>query len=245
MRGTLINIVAILVGGGLGMLFGAQVPERMRKTIVAAIGLFTLGLGVKLFLETQNALIPLAGLLLGALLGEWWGVERGLKNLGSRLEARFSPGSSGQEDDREGRRFVRGFLTASLLFCVGPMTILGSIQDGLTGDYSLLTIKSVMDGFAGLALASTLGVGVLFSVLVVFTYQGGISLLAIQAQRVLTDPMITEMTAVGGILLLGLAIGSLLELRTVRTGNLLPALALTPAIVWVLQWLGLHLVPVP
>jgi uncharacterized membrane protein YqgA involved in biofilm formation len=119
------------------------------------------------------------------------------------------------------------------------MTILGSIQDGLTGDYSLLAIKSVLDGFAALAFASTLGVGVLFSVLTVFFVQGGISLLATQAQAFLTEPMMSEMTAVGGLLLLGLAISSLLELRPIRVGNFLPALLVAPLIVWILGLLGI------
>jgi hypothetical protein len=115
------------------------------------------------------------------------------------------------------------------------MTILGSIQDGLTGDFSLLAIKSVMDGFASLALASTLGIGVLFSILVILIYQGGLTLLAGTAQALLTDAMVSEMTAVGGILLVGLAISSLLEIKTIRTGNLLPALLATPLLVWLVS----------
>jgi hypothetical protein len=124
-------------------------------------------------------------------------------------------------------------LTASLLFCVGPMTILGSIQDGLTGDYSLLAIKSVLDGFGSLALASTLGVGVLFAVLIILVYQGGLTLLAASAQAVLSEAMVAEMTAVGGIILVGLAISSLLEIKAIRTGNLLPALLVSPLLVWI------------
>ncbi len=126
---------------------------------------------------------------------------------------------------------MRGFLTSSLLFCVGPMTILGSVQDGLSGDYSLLAIKSVLDGFAAMALASTLGVGVLFSALVVLVYQGGLTLLAAQVQTVLTDAMTVEMTAAGGLMLLGLAISSLLEIRRIRVGNLLPGLVVAPVLV--------------
>ena len=134
---------------------------------------------------------------------------------------------------------MRGFLSASLLFCVGPMTILGSIQDGLTGDYRLLVIKSVLDGFAAIALASTLGIGVMFSVIVILLYQGGISLLAAQATAFFSDIMLAELTAVGGILLLSLSIGSILELRPIRSGNLLPALLVAPILVLVLQALGI------
>jgi uncharacterized membrane protein YqgA involved in biofilm formation len=185
--------------------------------------------------EGENPLAPLVSLLIGGLLGEWWRIEQRLKSLGASLEVRFSQGV----ESKEGSKFVRGFLSASLLFCVGPMTILGSIQDGLTGDYQLLAIKSVLDGFAALALASTLGLGVLFSALVVLIYQGGISLLAAQAQTFLDEVMLAEMSAVGGVLLLGLAIGTLLELRPIRAGNLLPALLIAPLMVYLLRLLGI------
>jgi uncharacterized membrane protein YqgA involved in biofilm formation len=174
-------------------------------------------------------LIVLGALLIGTLLGEWWRIEDGLLNLGKFLEQRFS-----KEEDDSSNKFVRGFLTASLLFCVGPMTILGSIQDGLTGDYNLLAVKSVLDGFAALAFASTLGVGVLFSTIVIFVFQGGISLLATQLNAIITLSMMNELTATGGVILIGLAISSLLEIKKIRVGNMLPALAVAPLIVWVL-----------
>jgi uncharacterized membrane protein YqgA involved in biofilm formation len=228
MTGTLINIAAILAGGLLGMAIGARLPERARKTVMAGLGLFTMAIGFRLFLDSQNEIIVLISLLVGGLLGEWWGIEERLRGLAGVLESRFlSP-----EDVASGRdRFVRGFLSSSLLFIVGPMSILGSIQDGLSGDYELLAIKAVLDGFASLAFASTLGVGVLFSVVIVLAYQGTITLLAAQAQAVMTEPMTLELSAVGGVLLIGLAIGTLLELREIRTGNLLPALLVAPIIV--------------
>lgn len=239
MTGTLINVGAVLLGGSLGLSFGARLPERVRDTVVTGLGLFTLAVGIQLFLrgvavEGENPLIPLASLLLGGVLGEWWRIERALGRIGGWLESRFARG----EDDGDARRFIRGFLSASLLFCVGPMTILGAIQDGLSGDYQLLAIKSVLDGFAALALASTFGVGVLFSILVVLGYQGGLSLLAAQANTVLSPLMLAEMSAVGGILLLSLAIGTLLELRPIRAGNLLPGLVLAPLLRYALDVLG-------
>ena len=230
MIGTLLNIATVLLGGTLGLLFGARLPERVRKTVIAGLGLFTLAFGVYNFLKTQNPLIVLGSLLAGALLGEWWKIEDGLQSIGRWLEARFggkeaaSPENDPAGSGNSSKNFVRGFLTASLVFCVGPMTILGSIQDGLKGDYSLLAIKSVLDGFAALAFASTLGVGVLFSVIVILFFQGGISLLAAQLSAV--------------VLLLGIAISSLLEIKPIRVGNFLPALAFAPLVVAVLALLG-------
>lgn len=235
MTGTIINVITVLLGGALGLLFGAQLPERLRATVMAGLGLFTVALGMSLFLETSNALISVGSLLFGAVLGEWLDIEERLRAVGSWLERRFTRQA---ESEARGSDFVRGFLTASVLFCVGPMTILGSIQDGLTGDYQLLAVKSTLDGFAALALASALGAGVMFASLVVLLYQGSISLLAAQAQAVLSETMMAEMTAVGGIIIIGLGIGSLLELRPIRTGNLLPALILAPLIVWLIDSLA-------
>lgn len=232
MTGTLINIVTVLIGGGLGTWFGARLPERIRSTVLVALGLLTLALGLQMFLETHNALVVMGSVLAGGILGELMGLQERLQELGAWLEARFAGGSG---EAAEGNRFIRGFVTASLVFCIGPMAILGSIQDGLTGDYQLLAVKSVLDGFAALAFASSLGIGVLFSALVIFVYQGGLSLLAGQAQAIFTVPMMDEMTAVGGLLILGISIGSLLELRAVRVASYLPALVIAPALVAVLE----------
>lgn len=234
------------------MLFGSRLPDRIRQTVVAGLGLFTLAIGLQMALDMQQPLVVLAGLLSGSLLGEWWGIESRLSKFGAWLELRFTQGPPpGAEIDLEraeaeaisasakSGRFIKGFLTASLLFCIGPMTILGAIQDGLSGDYNLLAVKAIMDGFAALAFASTLGMGVLFSIVVIFVYQGGISLLAAQAQALISPAMMNEMTATGGILLIGLAISSLLEIKSIRVGNFLPALLMTPLIVAVLAVLGI------
>ena len=231
MTGTLLNIATVLVGGSIGLLFGARIPERFKSTVIAGLGLFTAAMGLQMFLKTTNPLIVLGALLIGALLGEWGRIEDGLHNLGALLERRFA-----RDDSADGSaRFIRGFLTASLLFCVGPMTILGSIQDGLTGDYNLLAVKSVLDGFAALAFASTLGMGVLFSIIVILVFQGGISLLAVQLSAIVTDPILAEMTATGGVILFALALSSLLEIKKIRVGNFLPALFVAPLIVWILS----------
>lgn len=240
MTGTIINIITVLIGGALGIIFGSRLPERIRQTVIAGLGLFTAAIGIQMFLKTANPIIVLGSLLIGGLLGEWWRIEDRLIYLGGFLERKFTkvepePSGNPVAVNTQGSRFIRGFLTASLVFCVGPMTILGSIQDGLTGDYNLLAIKSVLDGFAALAFASTLGVGVLFSTLVILVYQGGLSLLAAQAQALITQPMMAEMTAVGGVLLIGLAISSLLELKPIRVGNFLPSLVIAPLIVAILN----------
>jgi len=233
LTGTLINIATVLVGSVLGMFLGSRLPLNLRKTVVAGLGLFTLAYGVQMFFKTENPLLPLGGLLVGAMLGEWWKIEEGLTHLGAWLEARFNNGGAESQ-----QRFIRGFLTASLIFCIGPMAILGSIEDGLTGNYSTLAVKAILDGFGALAFASSLGVGVAFSALVILVYQGGITLLATQVQAIMTPAMMTEMSAVGGIILVGIAISSLLEIKPIRTGNFVPALVITPLIVALVAWLG-------
>lgn len=228
MIGTFLNIATVLLGGTLGLIFGARIPDKLKSTVIAGMGLFVVAMGIQMFMQTENPLIVLGSLLMGTLLGEWMRIEDGLQNLGQILEQRFS-----KEGDDGSNKFVRGFLTASLLFCVGPMTILGSIQDGLIGDYNLLAVKSVLDGFAALAFTSTLGVGVLFSTIIILVYQGGISLLAAQLDAIVTPSMMNELTATGGVILLGLALSSLLEIKKIRVGNMLPGLLVAPLIVWV------------
>ena len=230
MTGTFLNIATVIIGGLIGLIFGARIPDKLKETVIAGMGLFVSAMGIQMFLKTENPLIVLGSLLIGTLLGEWMRIEDGLQNLGKILEQRFS-----KEGADDSNKFVRGFLTASLLFCVGPMTILGSIQDGLTGDYNLLAVKSVLDGFASLAFASTLGVGVMFSTLVIFVFQGGISLFAGQLNAIVTPAMMNELTATGGVILLGLAMSSLLEIKKIRVGNMLPGLLVAPLIVWVLS----------
>ena len=230
MLGTLINAVFVVVGGIIGILIGSRLPGKLRETVMSGLGLFTIGYGVFSFLKTSNPLIPLGGLVLGALLGEWWQIEDLLGKLGEKIRIKVY----NRFPNAPETHFVDGFVTSSLLFCIGPMAILGSIQDGLSGDSSMLIIKAVMDGFAAIAFASTLGLGVLFSSLVVFIYQGSISLLAGLLSTNFTDAMVNEMSAVGGLILIGLAISSLLEIKKIRIGSFLPALVITPLIVWLM-----------
>ena len=233
--GTILNIFTVLLGGIIGLLLGSHFPNKMRETVVSALGLFSTAVGLQMTFASKNVLIVLGAILIGGIIGEMIGIDEGLKKIGEWLEERT--GNKGAEGNKG--NFVRGFVMASLLFCVGPMTILGSIQDGLNGDYKLLAIKSVMDGFAALAFTSSLGVGVMFSTLTIAIYQGGLTLLAGYAKAILTDAMIAEMTATGGIMIMGIGVGSLLELKPIRVGNFLPALIVAPLIVYVLKVLGM------
>jgi uncharacterized membrane protein YqgA involved in biofilm formation len=236
MIGTLLNVIAVLIGGGLGTVFGERLPARVRASVLAGLGLFTIAIGLKMTFDSQNSLITLGSVLVGGMLGEWWRIEDGLQRLGGWLEGRFARSGSAEGT----ARFIKGFVSASLVFCVGPMTILGSIQDGLTGNFQLLAVKSVLDGFASLAFAAASGVGVVFSAIVVLVYQGALTLLAAQAQAVLTEPMIREMTAAGGLLIMGIGVGPLLELKPIRVANYLPALVLAPLMVAVLRAFGVE-----
>ncbi len=238
MVGTLLNIATVLLGGGLGTLLGDRLPQPIRETVMHGVGLVTLVVGMQLTFETQNILIVLLSVVIGGILGEWWRISAGLDRASEWLRERVAR----RLGERRMGRFSEGFITASLVFCVGPMTILGSIQDGLSGDFSLLSIKSVLDGFTAMALGSSLGVGVLFSVVTLLIYQGGLTLLAGVADQLLTEPMIAEMTATGGVLILAIGL-LLLDIRRIRVANLLPALLIAPAIVAALTALGIPLAP--
>lgn len=233
--GTVINVVLILVGGLIGLLIGNRMSEKIRYTVMMALGLFTLAYGIRLFMDTGNALVVLISMLIGVLLGEWWKIEEGLSHLGVFLEKHFN-----KNKGLESGKFIRGFLTASLLFTIGPMAILGSIQDGLTGDFNTLVIKGIMDGFASIAFASSLGVGVLFSSLVILFYQGIISLLATQIQFIMNDQVLVEFSAIGGIMLMGIAISSLLEMKKIRVANFLPGFVVLPLVIWIFNLLGIY-----
>ncbi len=234
MIGTILNVVTVLVGGSLGTVLGQRLPEKMRQTVMHGLGLVTLVVGMRMALTTANVLIVMGSVLLGGVLGEWWRIEDGLQSLGDRLQQRLASG--------EGDNLTKGFVTASLIFCVGPMTVLGSIRDGMVGDYTLLAIKSLLDGFAALALASSLGIGVILSAGTVLVFQGGISLLARWAQFGMSEAMITEMTAAGGVIIMGIGL-ILLDIKRVRVGSFLPAIFIAPLVVYLLSALGIPLTP--
>jgi len=229
MIGTLVNTGTVLVGGTLGTILGDRLPERVRTTVMHGLGLITLVVGMQMALQTKNIMVVLGGLLIGGLLGEWWRIESRLESLGDYLRSHAAKWPFLTKG-----KFTEGFVTASLVFCVGPMTILGSIQDGAFGDSRLLMIKSTLDAFASLAFAASLGMGVTCAAVTVLLFQGGITLCANGVQSILTDPMITEMTATGGVMILGIGF-LLLDIKRVRVANFLPGLAIAPLIVYILS----------
>lgn len=235
--GTVLNVLTVIVGGIAGIRLGDRLPEHVRETVMQGIGLFTFAMGIHLTMRTQNLLVVLAAVLIGGVLGALWRLDERLERLGAWLETRYAGDSEGDTDEDRTALFVRGFVSASLVFCVGPMTVVGSIQDGLGQGFELLAVKSVLDGFAALAFASTMGPGVVFASLTVGGYQGGLTLLAAQTDTFLTDQMVGEMTAAGGVLILGIGL-VLLKVAAIRLAAFLPALPMAVAIVALLDWLG-------
>ncbi len=226
-RGTLLNTATVIAGALLGRAVGSRLPDRFRHTAMDGIALMALVIGAQMALGTRNPLFVLGAVLIGGLTGEWLQIEDRLKQCGDRLE-QWVGGKAGR--DGAGSDFSRGFVTTSILFCVGPMTLMGCLNDGLAGDMKLLAIKSVLDGFSALAFASALGWGVLFSAGTVFVVQGGLTLSAHALNGVLTPAMSAELFATGGVMMLGLGI-QLLDLKPIRVANFLPGLIIAPLLV--------------
>ncbi len=224
--GVITNIATVLVGTAIGATAGARFPERIRETVLGSLGLLTAAVGVREIMPTDEFPLVLGAVLLGALIGEMIRIEGGLDALGEALRRRFA----GEATDS---RFSQGFVFASLVFCVGPLTIVGSIEDGL-GDPELLFVKSGLDGFASIAFAAVYGWGVGLSIITIAVLQGGLALTAGTLDGVLTDPMLDALGAAGGILLLGISL-RLLDLKQIRVANLLPGVVLAPLFVW---WWG-------
>jgi uncharacterized membrane protein YqgA involved in biofilm formation len=239
--GTAINIATILAGTAAGLLVGGRLPERARTTVLQSVGLVVVALGVGQVIRTDNIVFPLVAVVAGGLIGEALRIEDRLESLGVRIRKRVErdvdPDIEGADvqltdEDRPPNTFVEGFVAASLLFCVGPLAVLGSIADGVEGDIQLLVVKSALDGLVSVIFAAMLGWGVGFSVVPVLVYQGLLTLLAGQADAILTDRMILEGTATGGVMVMGIGL-RVLDLKQVRVGSLLPALLLAPALVGV------------
>ena len=227
MTGTLVNVATVLVGTLAGALLGRRLPSGIQERVLMGLGLITLLLGVQYGLAWRDTdpLFVLGGVLLGGLVGELLAIERRLESLGDRIQRALAA--------HRPSRVSEAFVTASLLFCVGPLTVVGSIQDGLTGDSEALLTKATLDGFASIALASTLGWGVALSAGSVLVIQGGISLGAGLFEDILVGEPLAALTSAGGLLIVGIAL-KLLGVRDVKVGNFLPALVIAPALAGVL-----------
>lgn len=214
MKGTLVNAAVVLLGSGLGLLLRRGFAERYQITVMQGLGLAVLLIGLEMALKTQNVLIVILSLVTGGLAGEWADIDARLNRFGNWL----SEQTKGKYGD-----LGQGFVAASLIYCVGAMAIVGAIQDGLTGDATTLYAKSMLDGISSIVLTSAMGAGVALSSFSILLYQGTISLLAGQLSSVLSETVIREMTAVGGVLIIGIAL-LMLEIKAIKVANLLPAI---------------------
>ena len=217
MLGTIANALAIIVGGLIGLLFGKGIAEKYKQTILQGVALSVILIGWKSALATDQLLIVIVSMVAGATIGEGLNIEGRLEKLGQWLEARVSAGP--------GSSLARGFVTASLVFCVGSMAIVGSLESGLTGNHQTLFAKSILDGVISIVFASTMGAGVLFSSAAVFLYQGLITLAAVFLKPLLAAATVAQMTAVGGLLIVAIGL-NMLGMVKIRVGNLLPAIFL-------------------
>lgn len=222
MLAVFVNVLTVITGSILGVLLNKRLKDEYTKTIIAAMGICTMVIGISGAIETSNMIIVIVCLVIGTVLGELLKLEQRLDGLGDRLKNKVAKNGSG--------RFTEGFVSASLLFCIGSMSIMGSFDAGLRGDYDIIFTKSAMDGIMAVTLSATLGMGVAFSALTILVYQGGLTLLAGVIAPILSVPVITEMSAVGGMMLIatGMNLIGITKAR-IRVGNMLPAL-IFPAI---------------
>ena len=221
--GTLINTATVLIGGMVGIAMGDKIPDRVRVIVVQVIGMVTIGLGLSDLLKTHNMVFPLLGMVFGAVIGEVLRIEDRLEGIGEVIRKRFAkrldPGP-----------FISGFVTATLLFCIGPLTILGAIQDASGETPQLYIIKGTLDGFMSVIFGAIHGVGVLFSAVSVFVVQGTLTLFGTQLDSLLNDRMRIELFATGGLAVMAIGL-NLLDIKKIRLGSLLPGLIVTPVLV--------------
>jgi len=214
MKGTLVNTATVIIGSLIGLAIGSRFTEKIKTIVLQALGLCTLLIGMKMAFKTENILLVIGSLALGGITGELLKIEDGLEKIGNIIKSKVKS---------ESKTFVLGFVTASLVFCVGPMTIVGSLEDGISGNADTLYAKSMLDGFASIAFASSLGVGVFFSFLTVLVFQGVLTLLGSQLTFLLNTRILNELTATGGLMILGIGF-YLLDIKRIKVGNFLPAL---------------------
>ena len=238
MLGTIVNAGAVVLGGGLGLLLKKGLPARISEAIMGGVGLVVLYIGVSGALAGENVLVAVLSVVLGGALGAWMDIDAALNRLGARAQAAFAggggkSGADGTDGAGGGSRFAEGFVSASLLFCVGAMAVVGSLQSGLTGEHSTLFAKALIDGVSAMVFASAMGAGVLLSAAAVLLYQGAITLLASLLAPVLSDAAVAEMTCAGSLLIVGIGL-NLLGLTKLKLANYLPAVFLPLLLVQVL-----------
>jgi len=214
MLGTIVNSIAIIAGAFVGILLNKGIKEQYTKTIMDGMGLSVVVIGIMGAIKMDNLILIIASIVAGSLIGEMLDLDKRLENLGNNMEKRFGKGDS---------NFSKGFIMASLVYCIGAMAILGALESGLSGNHETLYAKSVLDGISAIIFASTLGIGVAFSAIAVFVYQGVITLLASSVKDFLTPVVITEMSAVGGILIMAIGV-NILGLKKIKIANMLPAI---------------------
>jgi hypothetical protein len=219
MLGTIVNALAIIGGSLLGLLFSKGIADNYKEIILSGVGLPVVLIGVKSALVSDNLMVVIFSVILGALLGESLKIEKRLEDLGAFLERKVVAKSD------DSKSFARGFVTASLVFCVGSMAIIGSLESGLTGNHQTLFAKSVLDGVTSIIFASAMGLGVMFSGVAVFIYQGIITITAVFMKSLLVPETIAQMTSVGGLLIMAIGF-NMLKITTIRVGNLIPAIFL-------------------
>jgi len=212
--GTIVNSAAIIAGGLMGNILRGRFPDNIVSILIQGLSLVIMLIGLSMALKTENFLIMTLSIVSGAILGEAMQIEERLNKLGEKLEKRFGTGRGD---------FTKAFVSASLLYCVGAMAIMGALESGLTGDHRILFVKSIIDGVSSVVFSSTLGIGVMFSAVPVFLYEGSIALAAGFIKPYLTDAIIAEMTATGGLLIFGIGLNMLEGKSRVKVGNMLPA----------------------
>lgn len=230
MLGTIVNFSAIIIGSITGLLFKRIIPERFKITIVQGLGLSVMLVGIINALKSDSLLLIIISIVLGSYIGELLKIEDNLAKSGLWLENKFSKNDS---------NFVKSFVTASLIFCVGSMAIVGSLESGLTGNHKTLYVKSLLDGIGSVIFASTMGIGVIFSSVIILFYQGSITLASSLLKPFLTDIVVNQMTSIGGIIIIGIGI-NILELKKINVGNMIPAIFI-PLLYYIFQLLYLYI----
>ncbi len=226
--GTIVNVLTVLIGSAIGLFIGNRIPEKMTKGVFQALGLFTLVLGVGMAIKGQMLLIIVFSLIIGTIIGELFALDKKVDGLSDVLKSYLR---------LKNPKFSEGMLTAFLMYCVGSMTIVGAIDEGMGNGSEVLMTKALMDGFSSIALASVFGVGVSVSVIPLMLFQGGITLLAFWLGDFVSGEVINELTAVGGVLLVGLGV-NILEIKQIRIMNMLPSLLVAVALVWLRLYLN-------